>query len=420
MDEIENLNQTSSLEELSKRSKSSKSSKNKRSFTSQSKNTALENTAKNSSIGGTKGDAKRLTSPKNSKVTVSTIAQLAQVSRATVSRVLNQNKAVAPDVRARVQEVINSTGYKHTVRSQGMDQIACVCIVSDESIPFLEGSYLETFLRSISEEADKLSIRCEFLGRDKIANNALFEQSLRSCEGVIMIGMDTPALLARITRFNKPTVIVNGSDPQMKVVSIAPDSELGMFMLAEYLIDKGHTKSCLINAHIKHAMWQRSAGFRRAFEMRGLDFDEEHQIIDLCKIAPLVDPSGKLLHDISNRLAGVDFGLQYMTDYLISNHFFDGMSAVACVCDASAISLIKAFQQHGIQVPEDISVTGFDDIVMSSLISPPLTTIHIDFQQISVLALNMLKHIKSGLIMGSVRMLTGVSLKERRSVRPLM
>lgn len=396
MSTTENLGSISSLEELSQTPKSSKLNKTKQ--------------------RGTVAQSNKIERKGSGKTTVTTLAKMANVSRATVSRVLNNNQAVDPEVRTRVLEAVRNTGYQHTPRLRPPERLSRICVVSDEFNPFLEGSYLETFLRSISEETDHLNIRCEFVGRDKIADQEYFTQSLHNSDGILMLGMDSPELLAQVMSFNKPTVIVNGCDPKMQVSSVAPDSELGMFMLGEYLIEQGHTNACIINAHIKHTMWQRTCGFQRAFAMHGLEFNEEKQVIDLCKVAHLVDPSGKLLHQIRSRMAGVDFGLQHVADFLITNHYFDDITAVACVCDASAICLIKAFNRHGIRVPEDISVTGFDDIVLSSLISPPLTTIHIDFHQMTSIALNMLSQIKSGTSPQYVRTLTAVTLKQRSSV----
>lgn len=166
-------------------------------------------------------------------------------------------------------------------------------------------------------------------------------------------------------------------------------------------------------------MWQRTNGFQRAFEMRHIPFDPNKQIIDLRHIAPLVDPSGSLLTQLLERRACVDFGASKMLPYLIEHGYFDNVTAVACVCDATAISLIKALQQYGYSVPGDISVTGFDDIVLASMMSPSLTTVHLNFKAIAQSAFKILLHAASNNMPLPIRVLSKVTICERESVHPI-
>lgn len=345
------------------------------------------------------------------------LSELSDVSRATVSRVLNDNGSVHPAARERVLEAIRRTGYvRGKARVKMYVNFSRVSIVLDGVNPYLEGSYLDTILRALRDEAEILGITCQYINQEVVSNPQELDSKLSESEAVLMIGMDNPSLLENIKRYNLPTVIVNGSDPKMEFSSISPDNEMGAFTIANYLIDKGHVNSCFINAHIKHAMWERSDGFRRAFEIRGLPFDPQKQIIDLCKLAPHIDPSGTLYDDLVNRRVGNDFGVSRVMDYLIKNHYFDNVTAIACVCDAAAISAMKALKDAGYKIPEDISVTGFDDVAIASMTTPALTTISYDFHNVAKIAFSLLVRVASGNLTTPLRTSAKVQLIERESV----
>lgn len=358
-------------------------------------------------------------SPKG-KITISTLAKMSGVSRATVSRVLNDHASVNEEARAKVMAAVKQSGYCRSLpRTRIALRFTQVTIISDEHTPFVEGSYLDIILRVLRDEAEHLGVSCNFVGRDLALDRTRLAEVLSKAQAVIMVGSDNLELLNQVKSYQLPTVIFNGSDPKMEVNSLSPDSENGMMMLGQYLIARGHTKACILNAHIKHAMRERSYGFAHAFDDAGIPFDHSRQIIDLCAIAPLVDSTGQLYQQLMSRQAGVDFGAAKMLPYLIDHNYFEGMTAIACVCDATAISVIKAFQERGIKIPEDISVTGFDDIVLSSMMTPALTTIHIDFQNMAKTAFSMLIRSASGSFPMPIRAYSAVTIKERASVRQL-
>lgn len=351
------------------------------------------------------------------KVTVTMLSEMSGFSRATVSRVLNDNSSVHPAAREKILQAIRETGYTRVKPRVKMDvNFSKVTIVIDDLNPYIEGSYLDTVLRALRDEAESLGITCQYMNQEVINNPLELDHQLRETEAVLMIGLDNPLLLEEFKKYNIPTVIVNGSDPKMECSSISPDNEMGGFMLANYLIDKGHINSCFLNAHIKHSLWERSDGFRRAFEMRGLPFDSQRQLIDICKIAPQVDPSGKLYESLMKRRGGNDFGVSLVIDYLIQNHYFDDITAIACVCDTAAISVMKGLKDAGIKIPEDISVTGFDDIAIASMTTPALTTVSYDFHNIAKLAFSILIRISSGTLTTPLRSSARVTLMERQSV----
>lgn len=351
------------------------------------------------------------------KVTVSLLAEMSGVSRATVSRVLNEHESVNEEARAKVLAAIKATGYsKHRTQIKISLRFTKVTIMCDEHGSAFEGSYFDTVLRCLHEEGQRLGIQCEFIGRDQMSVTSRLSAILAGSEAIIILGSDSPEILHLVKRFKMPTVLINGIDPSMKICTIAPDAEISFYNIANYLMDHGHQRVALLTAHVKHTMWERASGFVRAFKLRGIPFDMNRQVIDLCDIANVADPSGQTLELLQTRRYGTDFCAARLLPYLIDHSYFDGYSAVACICDSTAMSLIRALKERGISVPHDISVTGYDDISLASMMTPALTTVNPDYKNLAKAAFNNLIRIAGGSVPMIIRANTATSIIERGSV----
>ncbi|MDY2799068.1 MAG: LacI family DNA-binding transcriptional regulator [Anaerobiospirillum succiniciproducens] len=351
------------------------------------------------------------------KVTVSLLAEMSGVSRATVSRVLNEHESVNEEARAKVLAAIKATGYsKHRTQIKISLRFTKVTIMCDEHGSAFEGSYFDTVLRCLHEEGQRLGIQCEFIGRDQMSVPSRLSAILAGSEAIIVLGSDSPEILHIIKRFKMPTVLINGIDPSMKICTISPDAEISFYNIANYLMDHGHQRVALLTAHVKHTMWERTSGFVRAFKLRGIPFDMNRQVIDLCDIANVADPSGQTLELLQTRRYGTDFCAARLLPYLIDHSYFDGYSAVACICDSTAMSLIRALKERGISVPHDISVTGYDDISLASMMTPALTTVNPDYKNLAKAAFNNLIRIAGGSVPMIIRANTATSIIERGSV----
>ncbi len=351
------------------------------------------------------------------KATVSILAEMSGVSRATVSRVLNEHDSVNDAARIKVLAAIKATGYaKHRTQIKISLRFSKVTILCDEHGSAFEGSYFDTVLRSLHEEGQRLGIQCDFAGRDQMSMPSRLGAILAGSEAIIILGSDTPELIERIKDFHMPSVIINGIDPAMEMCSIAPDAEISFFNLANYLIDHGHTRPILLTASVKHTMWERTSGFVRAYKMRGIYFDPARQVIDLCDIANVADPSGQTLNLLKTRRYGTDFCASRLLPYLIEHRYFDGYTAIACICDSMAMSLIRALKERGINVPHDVSVTGYDDIALSAMMSPAITTVNPDYRNLARTAFNNLIRIASGSVPMTTRSSTATKIVERGSV----
>lgn len=354
------------------------------------------------------------------KMTVGEIAKLSGVSKATVSRVLNSTAQVSDDVRLKVESVIEQTGYKKkNQKVQFSLDFQKITIISDEEDVTTPNSFFSSILHGLKQEAAKLDLQLELVLKNQIQNPNVFESKLQASEAVIMIGMDNVSLLKQIQSHDLPVIIMNGVDPEMHVSSISPDYELGAFLATSVLAQHNHKNIKLVTADIKHSTYQRTEGFRRAMLMLDLPYDSKENIIDLVKHADSIDETGQLKALIKKRAAGMDFGASQILPTLAKQGMFSDCSAIFCMCDMIAISLIDALTEAGLKVPQDISVIGFDDLNISSMTSPPLTTIRTDYTKLAASAIHMLIQAARDQDQMATRSNVGVKLISRDSIKRL-
>lgn len=364
------------------------------------------------------------------KVTVSMLAKMCGISNATVSRVLNNNRAVNKETRKKVFEAIAKTGYEYkkanltspngnvatTSKALAFSQVTVIC--DNFSMASAYDDYVDTTLRSIRDEAEHVNVTCDFCGQEEIYDQEKFQQILDHSQALILFGLNNFDMYHKVKQSGLPAVIINGLDPFMEISSVSPDNEIGMFNLGNYLIDHGHTHACLIIPLIRHSFMQRASGFRRAFFFKGIPFDENKQIIDLYKISTFVDSSQQLAKNYKDLKSQQDCYIKILMPYLLENHYFDDITAIACINDPTAISLIESLQENGYKVPDDFSVIGFDNIARSSVTRPSLSSMNTKYNLIANNAFKILQQICEGKN-EYTRILTKVDLKIRQSFKPL-
>tara|TARA_R110001583_G_scaffold28426_2_gene100868 strand:- start:463 stop:1626 length:1164 start_codon:yes stop_codon:yes gene_type:complete len=352
------------------------------------------------------------------KPTLDQIALLSGVSKATVSRVLNNNSLVKPDVVARVQKVIQELGYIKKRKSVDISlPFSKLTVICDDSA-VASNTFYGNLLSELKQEASKLSIQLEMSMFNQLTSPSQANQKLSNIEALLILGNPNKDIVHLASKNNLPIVIINGLDPYMKTQSISPDYEFGGFMAADYLIKNGHTKIKILTANDRHSTFQRTDGFLRALTMSGIKYDKSDTVVDFINYVDKVESSRNLVGNALITNPSGDFGAREILPLLIKEKVFDNCSAVFCICDMIALSLIEALSSVGIRVPEDISVIGFDNLAVGAISSPPLTTISTDYNKIAQTALNkLISSISNTNKVTTTRSSVSVELIERNSVR---
>ncbi|ORT52282.1 hypothetical protein ST37_02845 [Vibrio sp. qd031] len=342
------------------------------------------------------------------KPTLAHIASVAGVSKATVSRVLNGSGLVRDDVVKRVKNVVAETGYVHkSPKLQIPMQLNhvtffCIDVLSNAS------SFYSTILRSVKEEFDKMNITVDIVLYNKNTSNEVLCSKTNNSQALLILGEPSISLSEVLRQSELPALLLNAIDDQMKVPSIHPDYELGGFMAASYLLERGHSKIKIITSNDRHSIYQRTDGFLRALQFAGLDLNYDDVVVDLNKIKK----SG------STSVLG-DFGAQELLPTLIDEGVFSDCTAVFCICDMIAFSLIDALAHHKLKVPDDISVIGFDNLNLTSLVKPNLTTLSVNYANLAKATLIKLVRLSNEPDNVESRSMIPVEIVERLSVKDL-
>ena len=306
-------------------------------------------------------DGSRRQSPPG-RVTIRDVAEQAGVSLGTASNVLNRPERVAPDTLARVLEVIDQLGF---VRSSAAHQMRggnsrCFgAVVLDASSP----SSTETIrgLEDAVHEQGCAVVVCSTDGSPEREARYLRLLEEPRVQGIVI----TPATrnVSHLhTLRDRGTVVVlldpdnrNGNNGELCSVSV--DHAGGGELTARHLFELGHTRIAFINGPLHLAQCQaRRRGMRRAARLAGLDMGET--IIEYT-----VDPL-TAFHQVD----------QIVDSFL---ELEERPTAVVCVNDQIALTVLRTLVERGIRVPRDISLVGYDDVEFAAMLSPSLTSIRL-------------------------------------------
>ncbi|WP_394153779.1 LacI family DNA-binding transcriptional regulator [Vibrio maritimus] len=342
------------------------------------------------------------------KPTLDYIAELAGVSKTTVSRALNKSHLVKDDVVEHIRKIAEQAGYvnKNTKLEipLSLTKVTFYCLdhLSNHS------SFYSELIASVKSEFEKTDIEINVVLYNKHTSSSVLLKGVSSSQAALILGEPTEKLMASLNDASIPTLLLNAIDDEMIIPSIHPDYELGGFLAGKYLIKKGHTKIKVITSNDRHSTIQRTDGFLRALSFAGIDFEHEDVVVDLHTYEQPVD-----------RLNSGDFGAQDILPKLIDDGLFADCTAVFCICDMIAFSLINALANANIVVPNDISVIGFDNLTLTSCVSPKLTTLNVNYNSLAQASLIKLVRLTNDPNVNGNRTAIPVSLVERESVRTL-
>ena len=297
------------------------------------------------------------------KPTIDDVASLSGVARVTVSRVLNGGANVREEVREKVRRAVEMLDYRVNAQARALAGgssrlMTLVHPAADDSEP---NSYWESALelgalRACTENGFHLLTR-RITRRDKESRDWVVELiDNHRCEGVILTPpFSDDIALAEFARARGAGVvaIAPGLDARNVTRSVGIDDEKAGYEIAKHLTRLGHTRFAFIGGIEGHfAAEQRWVGVMRALREKGLGED-------------------------SIRFARGDFSFRSGVE--LAPMLMKGRTpptAMICANDDMAVGALFATHKLGLIVPDDLSITGFDDTPISALIWPPLTTVH--------------------------------------------
>lgn len=290
-------------------------------------------------------------------VSLSDVAKYANVSTATVSRVLNNPEKVTEARRINIQSAIYELGYipDGAARALASSRTKTIGVV----VPTLDNAIFASCIQSLQSRLKKLGYTLIVASHEYDLDEEFHEVKTllrQGIEGVMLVGAThAPELHQLLLGQKLPFVHCWAYDPSSPKPYIGFDNKKAAQKIAEYLLDLGHCEFALIVGHTDNndRSSDRLQGSIEAIESRGLKLSEKN---------------------IYKRSYSVKQGREAMR-ILLQNT--PRPTAVICGNDVLALGALAQCQAEGVNVPKDISITGFDDLDMSSQLVPALTTVHV-------------------------------------------
>lgn len=308
--------------------------------------------------------------------TLEDVARRAAVSTATVSRCLNSPEQVTERTRQRVMAAVKDLGYAPNFGARAL--AAKRTNTFGAIIPTMENAIFARGLQAFQEELQQQGITLLVASssyKPDLEEDQVRALVTRGADALLLIGHDrTPETYEFLDRRRIPYLVAWTYDQSAPRTSIGFDNRESMKSLANAVIDQGH----------------RSLGFITA-ERAGNDRARE-RFMGLCAAMQEhgIDPETLQIEE---------------TTYSVTNgaEAFERLmqrtprpTAVLCGNDVLAVGAISMAKKLGIRVPEDVSITGFDDIEIAGLVSPPLTTVHVPHREMGRRAAKMLLAMRKG------------------------
>lgn len=311
--------------------------------------------------------------------TIIDVAKHAQVSKSTVSLVINGSDRVHPDTAEKVWRSIKALNYVPSRAARalqsGRSQLIGM-IVSDITNP-----YYSELVRSVSVAAREQNY--DVVSFDLDYDTTLIPSSLARLreykpDGILLFTHHNDAsILEDLEQSQTPTVLLNWGSAAGRISKLAIDYQTGMQALVEHLVEMGHRRLAFVSGLEKYG---DTSGKMDAFQQACQAYDDVVQ--------PPVYLEGNLTLNRESATAVVDD--------LMALPLGQRPTAVVAANDLMAISIMHALQESGISVPEQMSIIGIDDIDLASFIRPSLTTLRQPRRQIGRLAFEMLQQLLRG------------------------
>jgi len=298
--------------------------------------------------------------------TIKEIAELAGVSAATVSRVLNFDDTlnVQDETKKRVFEAAERLEYQVKSKKRGKKKLK-IGLISSYS---LEEELEDTFYLSVRIAIER---KIEEEGFKKfLVHIGDSVDSVSPLDGLICLGTFSESMVNKIKAFNKPAVFVDAIGDLDVFDSVVTDLKYSLKKVLNYFLQEGHQKIAFIG---------------------GRDVDSDGKEVEDLRI-PIFRSymEGKgLLNEDYIKIGGYTpkFGYRLGKE-LLSMEIRP--TAIFTANDSLAVGCYKAIEEAGLRIPEDISVIGFNDISIAKYLIPPLTTVHIYMDFMGAQAVNTL------------------------------
>ena len=311
-----------------------------------------------------------------SRLTMAEIADLAGVSMATVSRVINGRDGVSDAKRAAVQRVVDERGYRPTLgaRSLSAGRTGLVAV----TVPWIAPSYFTLTIAGVTaalDERDLRAVLCPTAERRGSELAALDELLHGTADGAVLIlpTASAQSLHSLVERGHRLVIIDPIERVGRDVPAVSSAHAAGADEAVRHLLELGHRRIAAITGpHARVATAQRLRGYHSALAGAGL----------------LPDPA--LVVESDFMLSGGRAAAERLLELP------EPPTAIFAFNDSLAIGAMQVARARGLRLPEELSIVGFDDTGEAELVTPALTTVRQPLKEMGKMGAAMLARLLAG------------------------
>lgn len=328
-------------------------------------------------------------------VTLADIAARIGVSNVAVSKALSGKPGVSDELRSRIKKVADELGYvSNSAGKVTMDTGNIGVVVPENYYGFFASFYGKLYERVVKVLYDHqyygiLEILTEEDEKKGKIPRLLLDEKV---DGLIFLGPASGAYVRMIADKSRiPVFFLDTYVSSMTYDTVISDGYYGMYLMTDYLIQQGFQQIGFVGSvDATSSIADRFWGYRRALRENGIEFQQKWEIPDR-------DEEGRTFETILT------------TDKVLE--------AYVCNCDFTAQRFIRNLENVGYQVPEDVSVTGFDNFLPTGMESDQITTYEVDMERMAQTCVDsLIKKMKHKDYVKGIQVING-RIVEKQSVK---
>jgi LacI family transcriptional regulator len=336
--------------------------------------------------------------PFRGRATIRDIADLAGVSIATVSRVLNDRPDVSPETRETVLQVVREHGFSTNRGARGLSSGRTGMI--GLTLPLVADAYFGPILSGAAEALYERDLRIVLAAtlHEHDREVSLVERLMRGTTdgAILMLPEESEAELVSLQRQGFPFVVVDPREPPPEgIPCVAAMHAAGAKQATEHLLGLGHRRiGAIAGSPGWYATEERLAGFRAALAGAGILLDPELVVHSDWRLPWGTAAAHRLLE------------------------LADPPTAIFGFNDNVAIGALHAAYERGLRVPDDLSVVGFDDTNQAVIVTPRLTSVAQPLAELGRMGVSLLVRLLEGQRLDALRIELATRLVVRDSTAP--
>lgn len=297
-------------------------------------------------------------------ITIKEIAKQLNMSTTTVSNVIHgKTGEVSLETQKIVQEFLNKVDYVPNINARNLAQneSKIIGLALKARADKYENLIMDPFVSELIGGVEETIRNAGYFMMLYISSDTteiMRHVSTWNVDGLILFGMIGDDGIRVSEKYKKPIVCIDtySIEGLKHFTNVGLDDEQGTYDITNYLISQGHKKIAFLSDNMTGVDYARLTGYQRALKDAGIDYLPKYFL----KIRPRSEEIEDSLEEICKKTK--DF------------------TAIVCVSDLYAVTLMAALEDRGISVPDDISIVGFDDNMLGKYHRPALTTVHQDIK----------------------------------------